>query len=108
MQRFESIVHLFMWFTKRGINYKHGAVALEDVKLPFTVGIEKSRLGNGVYNIWPPLISSKQEPLIDVSDTGKGIKIVAELRGVKKEHIKINVHYNSRSRSYRKCRKRKS
>jgi len=51
MQRFESMVHLFMWSTKRGINYKHGAVELEDVKLPFTVGIEKSRLGNGVYNM---------------------------------------------------------
>ncbi|MFB5599761.1 MAG: archaeal heat shock protein Hsp20 [Nitrososphaeraceae archaeon] len=40
-------------------------------------------------------ISPEREPLVDVATTEKHVKIVAEMPGVKKEDIKINVYDNS-------------
>lgn len=42
-----------------------------------------------------PLISSEREPLADITITDKEVKVVLEMPGVNKEHIKINVNDNS-------------
>jgi len=42
-----------------------------------------------------PSLSAEREPLVDVSSTDKEVKIVAEMPGVKKEHIKINAYENT-------------
>jgi HSP20 family protein len=42
-----------------------------------------------------PLISSEREPLADITLTDKEVKVVLEMPGVNKEHIKINVNDNS-------------
>jgi HSP20 family protein len=42
-----------------------------------------------------PLISSEREPLADITITDKEVKVVFEMPGVNKEHIKINVNDNS-------------
>ena len=50
-------------------------------------------LGLGASN--RPLISSEREPLADITITDKEVKVVLEMPGVNKEHIKINVNDNS-------------
>ena len=42
-----------------------------------------------------PLIASEREPLADITITDKEVKVVLEMPGVNKEHIKINVNDNS-------------
>jgi HSP20 family protein len=42
-----------------------------------------------------PLISSERQPLVDVTTTDKEVKVVAEMPGVSKENIIVNVHDNS-------------
>ena len=42
-----------------------------------------------------PLISSEREPLADITITDKEVKVVLEMPGVNKEHIKINVNDDS-------------
>ena len=57
-----------------------------NVKSPFA-----GRVG-GFYQ--QPSLSEEREPLVDVSSTDKEVKVVAEMPGVKKEHIKINAYEN--------------
>jgi HSP20 family protein len=57
-----------------------------NVKSPFTGRIDFFE---------QPSLSAEREPLVDVSSTDKEVKIVAEMPGVKKEHIKINVYENT-------------
>jgi HSP20 family molecular chaperone IbpA len=40
-------------------------------------------------------ISSEREPLADVTTTDKEVKVIAEMPGVNKENIKVNVYDNS-------------
>jgi HSP20 family protein len=42
-----------------------------------------------------PLVSSEREPLADVTNTDKEVKVVVEMPGVSKENIKVNVYDNS-------------
>jgi HSP20 family protein len=42
-----------------------------------------------------PMISSEREPLADVTTTEKEVKVVVEMPGVSKEHIRINAYDNS-------------
>src|SRR5215217_9572500 len=49
--------------------------------------------GLGAFN--RPLISSEREPLADITITDKEVKVVLEMPGVNKEHIKINVNDDS-------------
>ncbi|HET8856030.1 MAG TPA: archaeal heat shock protein Hsp20 [Nitrososphaeraceae archaeon] len=58
-----------------------------NVKSPFA-----GRVG-GFYQ--QPSLSEEREPLVDVSSTDKEVKVVAEMPGVKKEHIKINAYENT-------------
>jgi HSP20 family protein len=62
-----------------------------NVKSPFTGGFGRSGPGKGMFGT-RPLITSEREPLVDVSSTGKEIKVVVEMPGVKKENIKINAY----------------
>ena len=41
-----------------------------------------------------PMISSEREPMSDVSETDKEVKVVVEMPGVSKENIKINAYEN--------------
>ena len=58
-----------------------------NVKSPFA--------GNRGLSYQQPSISAEREPLVDVSSTDKGIKVVAEMPGIKKENIEINAYDNS-------------
>ena len=42
-----------------------------------------------------PLVSSEREPLADVTNTDKEVKVVVEMPGVSKENIKVNAYDNS-------------
>jgi len=42
-----------------------------------------------------PMISSEREPLADVTTTEKEVKVVVEMPGVSKEHIRINAYDKS-------------
>ena len=42
-----------------------------------------------------PLVSSEREPLADVTNTDKEVKVVVEMPGVSKENITVNVYDNS-------------
>lgn len=42
----------------------------------------------------PASMSSEREPLADVTTTDKEVKVIAELLGVNKENIKVNVYDN--------------
>jgi len=42
-----------------------------------------------------PILSSEREPMVDITTTDKEIKVVAEIPGVNKENIKINVYDSS-------------
>ncbi|HSF50445.1 MAG TPA: archaeal heat shock protein Hsp20 [Nitrososphaeraceae archaeon] len=48
--------------------------------------------GRGFYE--QPSLSAEREPLVDISSTDKQAKVVVEMPGVKKEHIKINAYEN--------------
>ena len=41
-----------------------------------------------------PMISSEREPMSDISETDKEVKVVLEMPGVSKENIKINAYEN--------------
>src|SRR5439155_2025097 len=60
-----------------------------NVKSPFS----SSRAGEGSFN--KPLISSERQPLADVTTTDKEVKVVAEMPGVSKQNIIVNVHDNT-------------
>jgi HSP20 family protein len=45
-------------------------------------------------NFGPPMISSEREPMVDVTETDKEVKVVVEMPGVSKEDIKINAYEN--------------
>jgi HSP20 family protein len=55
--------------------------------------LSSSRAGGGSFN--KPLISSERQPLADVTTTDKEVKVVAEMPGVSKQNIIVNVHDNS-------------
>ena len=40
------------------------------------------------------MISSEREPMVDVTETDKEVKVVVEMPGVSKEDIKINAYEN--------------
>jgi HSP20 family protein len=42
-----------------------------------------------------PLVSSEREPLADVTNTDREVKVVVEMPGVSKENIKVNVYDNT-------------
>jgi HSP20 family molecular chaperone IbpA len=42
----------------------------------------------------PASMSSEREPLADVITTDKEVKVIAEMPGVNKENIKVNVYDN--------------
>src|SRR5918995_2121111 len=48
--------------------------------------------GSGYFG--SPMISSEREPMSDVSETDKEVKVVVEMPGVSKENIKINAYEN--------------
>ena len=50
--------------------------------------------GRGLFEQQPSL-SAEREPLVDVSSTHKEVKIVAEMPGISKEKIRIDVYDNS-------------
>src|SRR5215207_10099145 len=52
-------------------------------------GNVKSFSGRGSFE--QPSLSAEREPLIDISSTDKEVKIVAEMPGISKEKIKIDV-----------------
>lgn len=39
---------------------------------------------------WFPELSSEREPLVEVSDTGKEVKVTVEMPGIEKKDIKVN------------------
>ena len=49
--------------------------------------------GRGFFE--QPSLSAEREPLVDVSSTDKEVKIVAEMPGISKEKIRIDVYDNS-------------
>src|SRR5215207_4175780 len=53
-------------------------------------GNVKSFSGRGSFE--QPSLSAEREPLIDISSTDKEVKIVAEMPGISKEKIKIDVY----------------
>ena len=55
--------------------------------------LSSSRAAGGSFN--KPLISSERQPLADVTTTDKEVKVVAEMPGVSKQNIIVNVHDNS-------------
>ena len=55
--------------------------------------LSSSRAAGGSFN--KPLISSERQPLADVTTTDKEVKVVAEMPGVSKQNIKVNVYDNS-------------
>jgi HSP20 family protein len=55
--------------------------------------LSSSRAAGGSFN--KPLISSERQPLADVTTTDKEVKVVAEMPGVSKQDIIVNVHDNS-------------
>jgi HSP20 family protein len=55
--------------------------------------LSSSRAAGGSFN--RPLISSERQPLADVTTTDKEVKVVAEMPGVSKQNIIVNVHDNS-------------
>jgi HSP20 family protein len=52
-------------------------------------------VGSGGGSFTRPMISSEREPLADVTTTEKEVKVVVEMPGVSKEHIRINAYDNS-------------
>jgi HSP20 family protein len=54
--------------------------------------VKPSRLGLGGFT--KPEIRSETEPLADVTNTDKEIKVVVELPGVSKDKIKVNAYDN--------------
>lgn len=52
----------------------------------------KSPMRSGFLGM--PMISSEREPMSDVTETDKEVKVVVELPGVSKENIKINAYEN--------------
>ena len=52
----------------------------------------KSPMRSGFLGV--PMISSEREPMSDVTETDKEVKVVVELPGVSKENIKINAYEN--------------
>lgn len=52
----------------------------------------KSPMRSGLLGV--PMISSEREPMSDVTETDKEVKVVVELPGVSKENIKINAYEN--------------
>jgi HSP20 family protein len=55
--------------------------------------LSSSRAAGGSFN--KPIISSERQPLADVTTTDKEVKVVAEMPGVSKQNIIVNVHDNS-------------
>ncbi|HEX6670835.1 MAG TPA: archaeal heat shock protein Hsp20 [Nitrososphaeraceae archaeon] len=54
-------------------------------------GNVKSPIG-GMGSFEQPSISAEREPLIDISSTDNEVKIVAEMPGISKDKIKVNVY----------------
>jgi len=52
-----------------------------------------SQLGGSGY-FGSPMITSEREPMSDVTETDKEVKVVVEMPGVSKENIKINAYEN--------------
>jgi HSP20 family protein len=52
----------------------------------------KSLMRSGFFGT--PIISSEREPMSDVTDTDKEVKVVVEMPGISKENIKINAYEN--------------
>jgi HSP20 family protein len=52
----------------------------------------KSPMRSGFFGT--PMISSEREPMSDVTETDKEVKVVVEMPGVSKENIKINTYEN--------------
>jgi len=52
----------------------------------------KSPMLSGFFG--SPMISSEREPMSDVTETDKEVKVVVEIPGVSKENIKINAYEN--------------
>ncbi len=60
-----------------------------NVTSPYQLGVTGT-MGKATKSS-PQQIAAEREPLVDLNTTDKEVKVVLEIPGVKKEHIKINV-----------------